>query len=53
LRHLFCTCGIESGVDIPTVSRSLGHQEGGALCMKIYGDLRDEHSTHEAMKVSF
>ena len=25
LRHLFATRGIESGVDIPTVSRWLGH----------------------------
>ncbi|HZL14026.1 MAG TPA: tyrosine-type recombinase/integrase [Verrucomicrobiae bacterium] len=31
LRHLFATTCIESGVDIPTVSRWLGHQDGGAL----------------------
>jgi integrase len=29
LRHLFATRCIESGVDIPTVSRWLGHQDGG------------------------
>ena len=34
LRHLFATICIESGVDIPTVSRWLGHKDGGALCMK-------------------
>ena len=44
LRHLFATRCIENGVDIPTVSRWLGHQDGGALCMKTYGHLRDEHS---------
>ena len=34
LRHLFATICIESGVDIPTVSRWLGHKDGGALCMQ-------------------
>jgi site-specific recombinase XerD len=53
LCHLFATPCIENGVDIPTVSRWLGHQDGGALCMKTYGHLRDEHSTNEAKKVTF
>jgi integrase len=53
LRHLFATRCIESGVDIPTVSRWVGHQDGGALCMKTYGHLRDEHSASEAKKVVF
>lgn len=52
LRHLFATRCIESGVDIPTVSRWLGHRDGGALAMKTYGHLRDEHSTAMAAKVS-
>ena len=30
-RHFFATTCIESGVDIPTVSRWLGHKDGGAL----------------------
>jgi integrase len=53
LRHLFATRCIESGVDIPTVSRWLGHQDGGALAMKVYGHLRDQHSTAMAQKVTF
>lgn len=53
LRHLFATRCIESGVDIPTVSRWLGHKDGGALAMKVYGHLRDQHSTAMAQKVSF
>jgi len=53
LRHSFATRCIENGVDIPTVSRWLGHRDGGALCMKTYGHLRDEHSTNEAKKVAF
>jgi integrase len=53
LRHLFATRCIESGVDIPTVSRWLGHKDGGALAMKTYGHLRREHSQAQALKVSF
>jgi integrase len=53
LRHLFATRCIESGVDIPTVSRWLGHKDGGALAMKTYGHLRDQHSSDMAQKVSF
>jgi integrase len=53
LRHFFATRCIESGVDIPTVSRWLGHKDGGALAMKTYGHLRDEHSLAMAQKVFF
>lgn len=53
LRHLFATVSIESGVDIPTVSRWLGHKDGGALAIKTYGHLRNEHSLAAAKKVSF
>lgn len=53
LRHLFATRCIESGVDIPTVSRWLGHRDGGALAMRTYGHLRDEHSQAMAAKLSF
>jgi integrase len=53
LRHLFATRCIESGVDIPTVSRWLGHKDGGALAMKTYGHLRREHSIAQSKRVSF
>ena len=53
LRHLFATTAIESGVDIPTVSRWLGHKDGGVLAMKTYGHLRDEHSAAQAKRVKF
>jgi integrase len=53
LRHLFATRCIESGVDIPTVSRWLGHKDGGALAMEVYGHLRDQHSVEMAQKVTF
>lgn len=51
LRHLFATRCIESAVDIPTVSRWLGHSDGGALAMKTYGHLRREHSAAMAQRV--
>jgi integrase len=53
LRHFFATVSIESGVDIPTVSRWLGHKDGGALAMRTYGHLRREHSIAQAQKVNF
>jgi integrase len=52
LRHLFATLCIESGVDVPTVSRWLGHKDGGALAMRVYGHLRDEHSGEMAQRVT-
>jgi integrase len=52
LRHLYATRCIESGVDIPTVSRWLGHKDGGGLCMRTYGHLRDQHQ-EMAAKVTF
>jgi integrase len=53
LRHLFATRCIESGVDIPTVSRWLGHKDGGALAMRVYGHLRQQHSVAMAKRVFF
>ena len=53
LRNLFATRCIESEVDIPIVSRWLGHKDGGALAMKVYGHLRDQHSVVMAQKVTF
>jgi len=52
-RHFFATTCIESGVDIPTVSRWLGHKDGGALAMKVYGHLREEHSFSMVKRVTF
>ena len=52
-RHFFATTCIESGVDIPTVSRWLGHRDGGALAMRVYGHLREEHSLAAIQKVVF
>lgn len=51
LRHFFATICIEAGVDIPTISRWLGHADGGVLAMQTYGHLRTEHSFAAAAKV--
>ena len=48
LRHWHATQCIEAGVDIPTLSRWLGHKDGGALALRVYGHLRDEHSQQMA-----
>jgi len=53
LRHLFATRCIEAGVDIPTVSRWLGHSDGGALAMRVYGHLREQHSAEMGQRVTF
>ena len=52
LRHYYATVCIESGVDIPTLSRWMGHADGGALAMKTYGHLRMEHSLAAAQRVT-
>jgi integrase len=50
-RHLFATRCIESKVDLPTVARWLGHQDGGALLARVYFHLMDEHSGRMAARV--
>ena len=53
MRHFFATCAIESGVDVPTVSRWLGHKDGGQLAMKVYTHTRPAHSDAMIAPVSF
>jgi integrase len=50
-RHLFITRCIESGVDVPTVARWVGHGDGGALLSKRYFHLLDGHSREMAARV--
>ncbi len=53
LRHYFITICVESGVDIPTIADWVGHADGGALLIKTYRHLRQEHSIAAAQKVQF
>ena len=50
-RHLFITRCIESGVDVPTVARWVGHKDGGRLLSQRYFHLMDAHSRAMAEKV--
>lgn len=50
-RHLFATRCIQSGVDMPTTARWLGHKDGGALLARTYFHLVDAHSREMALKV--
>lgn len=51
LRHFFASWSLMSGVDVPTVSRWLGHGDGGTLVLKTYGHLTDDHSLKSALKL--
>ena len=42
---------IQSGVDIPTVAKWLGHSDSGALLLKTYCHLIDEHTAEMAKRV--
>lgn len=53
LRHLFATRCNESGVDIPTIAKWLGHKDGGALAMRTYVHPDDAHERQAAAKVKF
>ncbi|MCX6955941.1 MAG: site-specific integrase [Verrucomicrobia bacterium] len=53
LRHFFASVCIASGVDVPTVSRWLGHADGGALAMRTYSHLMKDASQAAAAKVDF
>ena len=53
LRHFFASNAIEKNIDFKTVAGWLGHKDGGMLVAKVYGHLRDEHSTAMAEKMSF
>ncbi len=48
MRHYFATWAIESGVDIPTVAKWIGHKDGGALLMRTYTHIRDQHGLAKA-----
>jgi integrase len=50
-RHIFTTRCIESGVDLPTLARWLGHQDKGELLSKRYFHLLDQHSRRMAARV--
>lgn len=52
-RHLFATRCNESGVDISSISKWLGHKDGGALALKTYVHPTSDHEQRAAAKVRF
>lgn len=53
LRHYFASVCISSGVDVLTVSKWLGHADGGALALKTYAHLLKDFGQAAAQKVDF
>jgi integrase len=51
LRHYFATKAVQAGVDMPTIAKWLGHSDGGALAMKVYSNVMDEHILKSANKL--
>jgi integrase len=53
LRHLFGTACLEAGVDVRTVAGWLGHKDNGALLLKVYSHVRQQHEADMIRKVRF
>ena len=53
LRHYFATKAVQSGIDMPTIAKWLGHSDGGVLAMKVYSNVMDEHTIHQSAKLNF
>ena len=53
LRHLFGNACLEAGVDVRTVAGGLGHKDNGALRLKVYSHVRQEHEAEMIRKVRF
>ena len=51
LRHFFVSWCLMSGTDIATLSRWVGHSDGGALLLRTYGHLLDSHSLDAAERL--
>lgn len=52
-RHFFVSTCIECGIDIPTISRWVGHSDGSKLVMTVYGHLRAAHSDAMVNRLNF
>lgn len=50
-RHLFATRCVAQSIDVPTVAKWLGHQDGGATLTRHYLHLLDDHSQRMAERV--
>ena len=53
IRDYYATTALEAGIPVHTVAAWLGHVDGGALLLKRYAHLRDQHSAEQAKKLNF
>lgn len=53
LRRFFASRAVMSGIDFLTVSRWLGHRDGGILLAKSYAHLANEHRKTQAARLNF
>ncbi len=53
LRRFFASRAVMSGIDFLTVSRWLGHKDGGILLGKSYAHLANEHRKAQAQRIVF
>ena len=53
IRDYYATTALEAGIPVHAVSAWLGHLDGGALLLKRYAHLRDQHSAEQARKLKF
>lgn len=53
LRRFFASRAVMSGIDFLTVSRWLGHKDGGILLAKSYAHLANEHRKTQAARLVF
>lgn len=51
-RHFFASTCVMAGIDFMTISRWLGHSDGGILVGKVYGHLADDHKSRMAANLS-
>lgn len=51
IRRFFATRVLELGADPQTVSRWIGHRDGGALLLKTYASVRADHHAAIAAKI--
>lgn len=51
-RHYFASQCVMAGIDYMTISKWLGHQDGGILVGKVYGHLSDDHRMRMAKKLN-
>ena len=51
-RKVFVTNCLAAGVDVPTISKYIGHSDGGALLLKTYSIVADKLLTEGAAKIN-